>query len=285
MSRLMYDGINTDAPVIPTGAELVAGYVDGWYAWSAADWARFPHALHVRIAVHAETDDGVVLDVESGDATPAQAVDWVLARRAAGVDPTVYCNQQDTQTGWPAVRAAFQARGVPEPHYWVADYDGDTAIPAGAVAKQYASTDRWDLSSVADYWPGVDPAPANKPQEDEMPAFQTGPIAPGWFTDPDGKDNLDAATMLAVPPPSGGYAGWGRAWFSVGCDFRDVKLRIAIKVANEDWVLHTMTPTAAGDRPYMELPANTQKISIGRVAQSPKDDPGTPCAWLLEYAA
>jgi hypothetical protein len=155
----MYDGIASDAAAIPANAQLVAGYVDGRYAWSAADWAHFPRSIHVGIAVRPTTNAGIVLDCEPGNCTPAESVDWVLLRRAAGVDPTVYCNELNPTTGWPAVRAAFRARGVAEPHYWVAKYDGSTAIPAGAVAKQYAETARWDLSSVADYWPGVDPAP------------------------------------------------------------------------------------------------------------------------------
>lgn len=279
--RIMYDGIDSDAGIIPADAQLVAGYVDGDYVWTGADWARFPHAVHVRIAVHAGTDDGHVLDVESGNATPAESVDWVLLRRGSGADPTVYCN---TST-WPQVRAAFQARTVPEPHYWIADYDGDTAIPAGAVAHQYASTARWDLSAVADYWPGVDPAPVNKTQEDDMPAFQTGEIRPGWFTDAHGTTTVDAATMLTVPPPGGGALGWGSAWLSVSCDFRDVELRVAVKVEGQAWALHSLKPTAAGERVYLQLPTATQKISIGRIAQSTSDDPATPCAWLLEYGA
>lgn len=160
--RTMYDGVNSDAAVIPTSAQLVAGYVDGFYAWTALDWARFPYAVHVQIAVHSTTDAGNVLDVEVGDATPEQAVNWVLTRRAAGMDPTVYCNMST----WAAVEAAFDTHDVPQPHYWVAQYDGNPVIPEGAVAKQYQTTTRWDLSSVEDYWPGVDLAPTE--EEDDM---------------------------------------------------------------------------------------------------------------------
>jgi hypothetical protein len=80
-------------------------------------------------------------------------------RRAAGADPTIYCNAST----WPAVRAAFAAANVAEPHYWIAKYDGDPTIPAGAVAKQYRGdvAPGYDVSSVVDYWPGVDPAPTN----------------------------------------------------------------------------------------------------------------------------
>ncbi len=167
MTRTMYDGVT--ATRLPVSAAVVGGYVDGLYKWSAADWARFPHSVKVRIAVFATTNDGHVLDVEPGDATPAQSVDWVLMRRKAGVDPTVYMNSST----WQTVRAAFQARRVAEPHYWVAAYDDKAAIPAGAIGKQYYNNDSlgYDLSVVADYWPGVDPRPMpnpTTPRENEM---------------------------------------------------------------------------------------------------------------------
>lgn len=159
MTRTMYDAV-TAANVPPT-ATLVAGYGDGYYNNVAEFRARFPHATVVEIAVSSHHNLGVVLDVETGDATPAEAPGWVTMRRAAGVDPTIYCNSST----WPAVRQAFHVAGVAEPHYWIAQYDGDPTIFTGAVAKQYADPGPYDLSSVADYWPGVDPTP----QEDDMP--------------------------------------------------------------------------------------------------------------------
>jgi hypothetical protein len=193
----MYDGVT--AAELPTNGQLVGGYVDGEFEWSAADWARFPNAVHVPIAVFS-SGGGVVLDVEQGNATPAQSVDWALARRRAGVDPSVYMN---TST-WPQVEAAFQARGVAQPHYWVADYDGSASIPAGAVAKQYRNTPGYDVSSVADYWPGVDPAP-NTPapaQEDEDTVYlisvrpdPTGGAGAGIFT-------VDGGVVTHVDGPS-----------------------------------------------------------------------------------
>jgi hypothetical protein len=158
--RTMYDAVT--AGNIPADAQIVAGYLNGPYAWSAADWARFPHALHVGISVRGNFYDGHVLDVEVGDATPAEAVPWVGRRRSAGADPTVYCNAST----WPSVRAAFQQAGVAEPHYWIAKYDRDPTLPAGAVAKQHTNTAGWDLSSVADFWPGVDVPGIPKSEDD-----------------------------------------------------------------------------------------------------------------------
>jgi hypothetical protein len=157
----MYD--STAAADIPRHAAMVAGYVSpSIHAWSAADWARFPDAVKVRIGVSAQVDDGHVLDVEPNLAEPAEAPGWARKRRAAGVDPSVYCNAST----WQQVRQAFRDQGVPEPHYWIAKYDNDARLMAGAVAKQYADPDHhggghYDLSVVADTWPGID-------EEDDM---------------------------------------------------------------------------------------------------------------------
>jgi hypothetical protein len=146
--------------------------------------ARFPHATVVSVSVTAGFDGGTVLDVESGDASAAQAPGWVLMRRRAGVDPSVYC---DAST-WPAVQQAFADAGVTPPHYWIASYDGDPTIPAGAVAKQYASNDYYDTSSVSSYWPGVDPAPTPP----------SPPTPPEDIVTPQDIQNVAAATVAKL---------------------------------------------------------------------------------------
>jgi len=162
----MYDSIT--AGLIPRDAQLVAGYVDGLYAWSADDWALFADIPHVRIAVFPTTDDGNCANVEAGDMTPENVVGWVELRRAAGVDPSVYCSA----ASWATVRAQFQAQGVAEPHYWIATWDSVQAIPPGAVAHQYDNGPNFDTSIVADYWPGVDPMTAPTPAPSPTdPAF------------------------------------------------------------------------------------------------------------------
>ncbi len=147
---------STTASDIPQNVDLVAGYVDGRYKWSDTDWALFPSKVKVRIAVLASTNDGHVLDVEQGDATPDEAPGWAKMRRAAGADPTVYVNLSNEA----AVRAAFDAAGEPQPHYWLAHYDNIPSLPDGYVAKQYADEaltgGHYDASGVADNWPGVD---------------------------------------------------------------------------------------------------------------------------------
>jgi len=169
--RAMYDGV--DATAVPAGAAIYAGYVDGnWQSYKPLA-AKFPNALHASICVSA-SDSARILDVESGDATPAQAPGWASRQRSAGNPyPVIYTDGAN----WAAVQAAFSAQGVAPPLYWVASYVSDPAsppaIPAGALAIQYYDYGGYDASLVADYWPGLDPSPSPTPQptsqeDDEM---------------------------------------------------------------------------------------------------------------------
>jgi hypothetical protein len=169
MTGKMFDSVTAGA--IPAHAEIVGGYLDGLYKWSTAAWAMFPNAQKVGIVVKASSNMGQVLDVETGDATPADAPGWVQMRRADNqVRPTVYMNAST----WPAVRTQFQTRHIPEPDYWVAQYDGNPAIPPGAVAKQYlgypngGSPGNYDVSSTDGIWPGIPPVPTPPPVETDV---------------------------------------------------------------------------------------------------------------------
>lgn len=178
MVRTMYD--STNGFDIPVGAQMVAGYVDGRYRWTQSMWDNHPNAVHVRIAVFADTNDGHVLDVEPGNATPEQSPGWVVMRRTGGTEPSVYCNAATL----PEVRRQFNAQGVPEPHYWIADWDGVAALDPGMVAKQYADDkmlgEHFDLSVVADFWPGVDSGPIPPAPAPEPPAsWGTYVVVPG----------------------------------------------------------------------------------------------------------
>lgn len=155
--RTMYDSVNATSP--PAGAQLYAGYIDitneGLDSYSGLV-ARFPNAIVIPIATKSTTNAGTILDVENGDATPAEAVQWVVMRRAAGATPTVYCST----SAWSGIQQDFINANVAQPPYWVANYNNEATVPAGAVAHQYVDTGGYDISAVVDYWPGVDPPPA-----------------------------------------------------------------------------------------------------------------------------
>ena len=171
--RKMYDSLNPAA--IPTTAELVASYIDGENAPAAGWEARFPNSKIVRIARVATTNAGDVGDIETTDLTPQDAVSWVKLRRAAGANPTIYANEST----WPAVLAAFQAAQEAPPQKWRAAWDSQATLEPGEVAHQYENAaltgGDWDLSVVADVWPGVDdqapspPAPAPEPVVLDVP--------------------------------------------------------------------------------------------------------------------
>lgn len=169
MTETMYDGINSLAAGIARqfpNATKVAGYINGLYAWSDANWALFPRSEHVTISITARANAGDVLDVETGDAAPDQTAGWIAMRKAAGLwRPTVYCSRDVV----PAVRIGT-GKWVLGRDYdlWVADYTGQPhqAYP-GCAATQYESTPGWDASLVHDPgWPHrqppVPPAPTGE---------------------------------------------------------------------------------------------------------------------------
>lgn len=96
-TRTMYDALGQHATAIPRAAQMVAGYADGAFKWSPADWAMFPRAAHVAITVkNSEPDwhDASVIDVETGAFAPHDARGFIVGRtayRPAGL-ATVYCN-------------------------------------------------------------------------------------------------------------------------------------------------------------------------------------------------
>jgi hypothetical protein len=196
----MYDSVT--ASDIPAGAGMVAGYVNGPFAWTHQDWLIHAGAVKVEIAISADYNGGHVLDCETGDATPIECPAWVQMRRAAGVDPTIYC---DWST-WPTVRGAFNYLHVAEPHYWIAYWNGQAQVDAGMVAHQYANSamagGHYDLSAVADFWPGVDTSGPGAPD----PGYSFGPPPGGdgsWAWKVPGTAN---PPHLGTPP--GGNYGW-----------------------------------------------------------------------------
>lgn len=149
--RTMYDSV-TPAD-IPTGAELVAGYINGRYRWSPPEWARWAAAKCVYITVTAAYDVALVLDVEAGNAVPTDAPSWVQrAGPATGWVPTLY-----------GTRATLEqcSRLMPKSvrySTWLADWTGHEHLPAGYdlcqwAAPGYGSPGHYDLSAVADDWP------------------------------------------------------------------------------------------------------------------------------------
>lgn len=164
----MGDGIAADAQYIHDNypdLPYVAGYDNGPEAWSDADWALFPKAVHVHIVTDATLNDGAVLDVETGAATPAQAPGWIKARHETGVyRPSIYCNLVTL----PAVLSACLTAGLKlgtDFSVWVAQWTGKPHEVPNASAVQYVSLNSIDLSAVYDKgWPHLTAPPKPKPR-------------------------------------------------------------------------------------------------------------------------
>ncbi len=134
----MFDSV--DLAQFPPNPPAVAGYVGGYWPTYAALVRKFPKARHLSIAVNAG-EDAECLDVETGDATPAQAPAWVRRQLSRGVKrPVVYANLSTM----PAVVAALTGAGIARAsvRLWVAQYAQPAVahIPAGCDACQW--TDR-----------------------------------------------------------------------------------------------------------------------------------------------
>jgi hypothetical protein len=154
MTRTMHDSTNVSD--IPAGATMVAGYIDGKFQTVPGLRKRFPKAKVVTITVLG-TPGADVCDTEPGNISIPHAAQWAANEVKAGRKPTLYC----MASAWDDVKAAVKAQGIAgKVSYWIAQFDGKAVIPKGAVAKQFAdpntSGGHFDVSVVADHWPGVD---------------------------------------------------------------------------------------------------------------------------------
>ena len=116
MTRLMLD--STTPAVLPVNVSLIAGYVNGRFRWSPAEWARFESARQVRVNVTGQPGRGNCLDVESGDATASHAPGWYDSIDWCPKDQlAIYCSRSSVQ----AVTAAMGGRDW---RLWLATLDG-----------------------------------------------------------------------------------------------------------------------------------------------------------------
>ncbi len=150
MPRNMLDSVSP-AAVAASGRtySVVAGYANGLFGpenpsgWTQAAWDRFPAKTHVHIDVNGTDPAGAgVLDVETGDASVADAPVWARERRRLGHSATIYCNLST----WPAVIAAM---GDIPTYYWIASWTGSPHRPEAdgrrADVCQYANLPAEDL--------------------------------------------------------------------------------------------------------------------------------------------
>lgn len=127
----MFDSVTNS--LLPAGFAYAA-YTDGKFANTSQIRARFPHASILTIAVFAR-DDADCLDVETGDATPAQAAGWVTRQLARGIKrPCLYASA----SVMPQILSAMKAAGVSRNllRLWSAHYTFQPHICGPATCRE-----------------------------------------------------------------------------------------------------------------------------------------------------
>ena len=182
MSLIMYDAIHLASFAGITNADAFAGYVDGrWPTFPLLDALAPPGTHLLSIAVFA-IDNADCLDIETGDATNAQAPEWVSRQLHAGASrPCLYTSASNVG----ALVTAMRGFSRSQYRIWSAHYSGKhTCGPAscGAAPVPCDGT-QWtdashgrslDESVLADDFFGSDPPPAVTSQEIEMFPITTG---------------------------------------------------------------------------------------------------------------
>lgn len=166
MSLTMFDSINVLE--IPLDAQAVAGYVNGRWPTYLTLATRFPKAHRLSIAVDA-FHDADCLDIESGDATVAQAPAWVKRQLARDVvRPVIYTSVSNAQS----VIRVLAINGIPRGKYrlWTAHYSSEhlCSPKCGFGFRDYADATQWtsnaegrnlDQSLCANWFFPAPPAP------------------------------------------------------------------------------------------------------------------------------
>lgn len=163
-------GDSTNPSDLPSGLGAYAGYDDGHWADYLAIKGEHPFVPVLEITVFL-ANQGVVLDIENGDATPPDAPRYVNERTTAGIWRPVLYMSRDLM---PAVVGALNNARIPRAAYrlWSAHYGGGAHIcgpstcqsPVQADGTQWIDHGGWDESILADgFFPSPNPTPAPGP--------------------------------------------------------------------------------------------------------------------------
>jgi hypothetical protein len=138
--------------IFPDDATSVALYVNGLYTWTRPLAHAWTKVLWIDVLGTAP-GQASILDVETGDARPADVPGWCSARLAAVPDSLLrlYCNLEK----WPAVRAevaALPADARARVRYWIANPTGSPHLVPGSAATQWSWGEDWDTSSYGPGW-------------------------------------------------------------------------------------------------------------------------------------
>ena len=189
MTRLGRDSTKaTDIPL--PGTEIAIGYATGLYAWTPADWDRFPGIPHCTIDVRGTNPTADVLDIEMGAGQIGQAPSWTRAHNKADPDyPAIlYCSRASLTPLFNTMSGAG-LQIVRDFRLFIATLDGTKTVPdmTGVWGVQYAGSaitgDHYDESLIYDdHWkatPVTTPPPVTPPPSPRHDA----PAPPGQWMD------------------------------------------------------------------------------------------------------
>lgn len=127
-----YDSANSHN--VPSGVHA-AVYVNGHFAWSESEIKRMAKVFRIVVfGGAAEAHKARCIDIETGDATPAGAMPFLIERTKHYGDATAYCNRSTR----PEVQRQCERAGIlSKVRFWIATLDGTQNVP-GAWAVQYA---------------------------------------------------------------------------------------------------------------------------------------------------
>ena len=161
--KTMYDSI--EAVDLPLGGDFYLGYINGKFANFVDVVKRFGPEKTMSCSVFASTP-AQILDVENGDATPAQAPQWYYISKSSFQRPTIYCNR-DTKI---YVVTAFQASGF-LPDFIIATLDDVMPGPLfwsspENIGCQWSGRGDYDETLINDpSWPSIPSIIAPPPSE------------------------------------------------------------------------------------------------------------------------
>lgn len=121
---------STEVANLPPGMDAYAGYVDGWWPDYAGEVA-VEHGVPVMSIAVSPGVPAECLDIENGDATPADVPGWLALARPKVPHPVLYASV----SAMPDVLGVLQGAGVPRStvRLWSAHY-GDGAHVCGPAS-------------------------------------------------------------------------------------------------------------------------------------------------------
>jgi hypothetical protein len=167
----MRDAVSVSA--IPAGTPAVAGYLSGFWPTFRPLVLAFPRAYHVPVAIGATpvykslVGRMSCLDIEPGDATPAEGGPWAKGEIGLGVKPCEYANESTM----PAVKASLAhwlgSGWRAKVFLWVAAWTYHPGLLAGYDADQWTNHgpqgQNYDESTVSRAFLGIKPPPPPLP--------------------------------------------------------------------------------------------------------------------------